>query len=172
MQPCPQQGENPRAVEMFGTSKWLDDRTCSYCGSMHPDDLFAAIEAGSVITPTDKSYKIYVDLPHPDAGKPCVLSSANFERIGDGWVKVTPENINSLPLDDYQRTHFGDGKHWVQVTTRSDRHRAKFYFEHLTREEQQRFIDLLNAKKVALAVPGYFYVRPFFIAPPERPAAA
>lgn len=37
-------------------------RTCSYCGSVHPDDLFAYIEAEGEIGPTDKSYKIY--LPH------------------------------------------------------------------------------------------------------------
>lgn len=36
-------------------------RACSYCGSMHPDDLFLAIETGRKVTPTDKSYKLYVD---------------------------------------------------------------------------------------------------------------
>lgn len=35
-------------------------RCCSYCGSMHPDDLFAAIERGDELGPTDKNYKLYV----------------------------------------------------------------------------------------------------------------
>jgi len=35
-------------------------RACSYCGSMHPDDLFEAITRGDEIGPTDKDYKIYV----------------------------------------------------------------------------------------------------------------
>lgn len=35
-------------------------RCCSYCGSMHPDDFFAAIEAGWEVEPTDKNYKSYV----------------------------------------------------------------------------------------------------------------
>ena len=34
---------------------------CSYCGSVHPDEFMAAVEAGEVeLEPTDKSYKVYV----------------------------------------------------------------------------------------------------------------
>lgn len=37
--------------------------TCSYCGSMPPEVLLALIENGAcVIGPTDKNYKIYVDI--------------------------------------------------------------------------------------------------------------
>lgn len=39
--------------------EWRDG-TCSYCGSMRPDDLFAAIAVGAEIGPTDKNYKVYV----------------------------------------------------------------------------------------------------------------
>jgi hypothetical protein len=35
-------------------------RWCRYCGSMHPDDFFRAIEEGAEITGTDKNYKVYV----------------------------------------------------------------------------------------------------------------
>lgn len=35
-------------------------RACSYCGSMHPDDLFQAIADGAEVEPTDKNYKAYV----------------------------------------------------------------------------------------------------------------
>jgi len=79
---------------------------CNYCGSAHPDEVFKAIEAGQKITPTDKSYKIYIE------GGPFM----------------------------------------------------KFYFQHFSKEECLRFIDLLNAKKIVLDEPGYFYVKPFFIA--------
>lgn len=85
-------------------------RACSYCGSMHPDDVFAAIEAGKMLDPTDKNYKVYV------RGVPGV---------------------------------------------------GKFYFQHFDEAQCRRFIDLLNAKRVTIAGAG-FYVRPFFIAPPER----
>jgi hypothetical protein len=35
-------------------------RTCSYCGSWHPDDLFTYLGAGGEVGPTDKTYKIYL----------------------------------------------------------------------------------------------------------------
>lgn len=37
-----------------------DLRSCSYCGSMHPDDVFVVIEAGGKFDGTDKNYKAYV----------------------------------------------------------------------------------------------------------------
>lgn len=55
---CPRHEDHmfPNVVD-----SWRPDGTCSFCGSMSPEKLFAAIEAGKEITPTDKSYKIYVD---------------------------------------------------------------------------------------------------------------
>lgn len=42
-------------------------RTCSYCGSLHPDDFMELVRAGVEIGPTDKSYKMYVE--GPEAGR-------------------------------------------------------------------------------------------------------
>lgn len=45
------------------------DRTCSYCGSVHPDDFFACLEEAAKegtdvrIEPSDKGYKFYVTRP-------------------------------------------------------------------------------------------------------------
>lgn len=39
---------------------------------------------------------------------------------------------------------------------------AKFYFQHFTSEDCDRFITLYNAKRMNLAAPGYFYVLPYF----------
>jgi hypothetical protein len=36
-------------------------RTCSWCGSLHPDDFMECAEVGKKLTPTDKNYKVYVD---------------------------------------------------------------------------------------------------------------
>lgn len=43
-----------------GSISPYDRRTCSYCGSWHPDDMLEYIENGGQIGPTDKSYKIYL----------------------------------------------------------------------------------------------------------------
>lgn len=39
---------------------WQSEETCSYCGSISPRALFAAIDTGTVLGPTDKNYKVYV----------------------------------------------------------------------------------------------------------------
>ncbi len=63
-----------------GQDRWekfkrIDNRVCSYCGSLHPDDLFRLVaESASAppdapyhsvveIEPSEKSYKIYVHQP-------------------------------------------------------------------------------------------------------------
>ena len=39
----------------------------------------------------------------------------------------------------------------------------KFYFEDLSPQQQVEFIELLNANKVVIGYPGYFYNPPFFV---------
>lgn len=99
----------PFAPHFAGEAHWREDRTCSYCGSIDPELLFEQIEKGAKIGPTDKSYKIYVDL-----------------------------------VDHHVR---GAGK---------------FYFQHLSEEQQNRFIELVNSKSMNIGFPGHFYVLPFF----------
>lgn len=41
--------------------------------------------------------------------------------------------------------------------------RGKFYFQHLSDEGKQRFIDLWNKNGLKISAPGHFYVTPFFI---------
>lgn len=40
---------------------------------------------------------------------------------------------------------------------------SKFYFQHLSDDGKQLFIEYLNQQKFKLAHPGYFYVRPYFV---------
>jgi len=45
-----------------GPDAWRDDRTCSCCGSIHPDDFMTLARSGEAeIGPTDKRYKAYVE---------------------------------------------------------------------------------------------------------------
>ena len=45
---------------------------------------------------------------------------------------------------------------------------GKFYFQHLSPEQQNKFIELYNAKKMKLGYPGHFYSRPFFCTPAQK----
>ena len=112
----------PRRQEIGDTSRfkvpqedeWREDRSCSWCGSMSPELLFEAIEAGCKLTPTDKNYKLYID--------------------GIANVFYVPNNNHS-----------------------------KFYFQHFSKEQCIKFIELSNDNKLKLGYPGYFYVIPFFM---------
>ena len=112
----------PRRVQEFGNTsrfkvpkqdKWRKDRTCSWCGSMSPELLFEAIEAGCKLTPTDKNYKLYID--------------------GIANIFYVPNNY------------------------------GKFYFQHFTKEQCIKFIELSNESKLNIGYPGYLYVLPFFM---------
>ena len=57
---CPRRAEVGGAPQFPGPDRWREDQTCSYCGSLSPAKLFEAIEAGTALDPTDKSYKLYI----------------------------------------------------------------------------------------------------------------
>lgn len=42
----------------------------------------------------------------------------------------------------------------------------KFYFQHLDGPQKERFVELLNAKKLNIGFPGRFYMQPFFVRKP------
>jgi hypothetical protein len=164
---CGRRGESVAAMRLEGKDFWLGrdgHKACSYCGSLSPDELFAAIEAGHKIGPTDKNYKIYVDLPNPHSGKTVEVGSESgptHDRNG----KRTRDDLTD------EETRAGRYERKIMGTASATVH-AKFYFQHFSVEQQQRFIDLLNARKINIGMPGHFYVRPFFIAAPERKVAA
>jgi len=67
-------------------------------------------------------------------------------RLEAGTISVTPTDKS---YKVYISNH-GDSEPFTGI---------KFYFQHLTVEQQDRFIELVNAKKIHLKEPGYFYVR-------------
>jgi len=132
-------------------------RACSYCGSMHPDDLFEAIDAGAHIGGTDKNYKIYVDAPsRAEPGKAIYTSSTH--QFG-GAVLLTKELCDEHGLDSYARQHYVG--QWVKIEPRSAKVHLKFYYMHFDAAQQQRFIDLYNDKKLNLDQFG-LYRAPYF----------
>lgn len=68
---CPRRAEIGGMASMANLpdhDEWRSNRTCSYCGSMHPDEVMLRLEAQNVtVGSTDKSYKIYL---HNDGGDP------------------------------------------------------------------------------------------------------
>jgi hypothetical protein len=114
---------------------------CSYCGSIRPEALFEAIDNGTPVGTTDKSYKLYVDLPGD--GKKRSRGSANFPQTG------------------YKKVPFK--KEWKAPAEPTLTFHAKFYFQHFSKDEMIRFVDLFNEKKINYAGGFGFYVMPFFM---------
>jgi hypothetical protein len=61
-------------------------RSCSYCGSIHPEDLIKLIEAGATMHGADWKYgwphKFYVEkIPNPHAGKVVEMGSSSGPSI-------------------------------------------------------------------------------------------
>jgi hypothetical protein len=163
---CPQQRGAVLKTQREHKTHLRPDGTCSYCGSITEEAFFAAVEAGLQVTPTDKSYKVYVDVPEPRAGQPRVVSvSGGDEQPGPDWIRADKEHLEASGW-------MGGGYQWMQLAPRGSVRTAKFYLEHLSYEGQIRFIALLNAKGMKLAYPGFYYVAPFFCRPVSKGAKA
>lgn len=163
---------------------------CPYDGSMHPDEFMAYLEKPwTELTPTDKNYKVYISVVSEENDEMREYASTTRDtRPGDEngmewgrewmtWetaVERHPELREAYErhlrmVENTAPSHpWRTATHWLQVGPRGDRRESKFYFEHLSDEQKQRFVDLLNKGKLTLREPGFFYRRPFFIASQSR----
>lgn len=156
---CPRRSENPIADDLFpDPDDWRTGRhgirTCSYCGSLSPETFFAYAEAGCMVDPTDKNYKVYIHPPNPDVGKIVEYGSdsgAAFDRHGNPRRHDLTDEEKATGR--YNRTLVGPASATLH---------EKFYFQHFSEDDRQRFIQMANAKKFNLAFPGRFYVTPYF----------
>lgn len=131
--PDPVHGQERR----FGRWSWRKPshgehyRTCSYCGSIHPEDLSA--ETAWAAEWADQKYgwphKFYVMIPNRTAAQRFVIgaSTAREPRWGDGWMPAAdvPPDVNTEGWGELPGIYA-----WVLVGTRPGHH-AKFYTQHL-----------------------------------------
>lgn len=104
--------------ESSGRSRTGRLRSCHYCGSMHPEDIAVAIQAGAKGEWADWKYgwphKAYFEgIPNPHAGLLEVRSSANYEHAGwikDGnyWHEVVPKPAPALTRGKFYTVHLLD----------------------------------------------------------------
>lgn len=170
-QPCPRQtNEAVMRVQKEHRSHWTDDGRCSYCGSISNDDFMLHVESGCTVTPTDKTYKVYIDVPNESCGALTVTGAAST-RMSQDWItpdEMSAEQKHALDESGYVDDLFGE-RFYLFGKEGATRH-EKFYFQHLTMPQMRRFVELLNEKKIKLAYPGRFYVAPFFITYNKRKA--
>lgn len=154
-QTCPRRGEIGQRWEE-GKDTWtvrgrrgsglLGDglRTCSYCGSLHPDDFMTGIEESTYqVGPTDKNYKAYVGL----------LPSAEEAAAADVRFEARIKDFNEERQKHERQIRMDFGVRDV----------AKFYYQHLSEDQRRRFVDLYNDHTMKIGYPHHFYVNPFFM---------
>lgn len=144
----------PRRSELFsvGSGVWGEDtwrkgtsfsghekndnfRSCSYCGSIHPDDFMRVIvDDGWIVEPTDKSYKAYLARPFTQEERERYNRSMGVDEIHDL----------------FKGHHRGESV-------------GKFYYQHLSEVQMRAFIDFYNGQGMKIGYPGHFYQPPFFM---------
>lgn len=131
---------------------------CSYCGSLEPGRFMQLVREGWWVGPTDKSYKAYLHQPLTDeqvAERKKSWMHDQFALFG-GAVREAVEHHPEAAAEIEQA--------WQGMSAAGGcgSSMAKFYYQHLSAEQQQEFIDLVNTKQMKIGVPGHFYVLPFF----------
>lgn len=67
------------------------------------------------------------------------------------FMKQASEGIELGPTDKSYKVYVGKTEH------------QKFYFQHLSEDQKERFVVLLNTQQLNMGYPGHFYVLPYFI---------
>lgn len=161
MLPCPRRAEASFSITPPDRDHWReDDKSCSYCGSMHPDTFMRLAAAGNKVTPTDKGYKVYVEVDNALVGKRACVTSASHPIAG--YKILTEEMADTVTWERESDRKYYVGR-YVQFSEHPATKTKKFYFMHLSEEQKVEFVGLINDKKLTLAHPGYFYVLPYFV---------
>lgn len=159
---CPRRAEAP--LQLPGPDRW-DNRPslaqgigpcCSYCGSLNPEVFMEKIREGWIVGPTDKSYKAYLQQPYtPEELEGIRTADAIWKAVKQRKLdEGAAEDEAAAAADEHWGKHHGTAVQGLTV--------AKFYYVHLSEQQQHEFIELHNAKAMKIGFPGHFYAVPFF----------
>lgn len=91
---CPRRAETRSTA--YGPDSIERGGSCSYCGSMHPDDFMdiARGDKPGELGPTDKSYKVYVE----GTG---TFKKFYFQHLSEDQMREFVDLYNARPRRDY-----------------------------------------------------------------------
>lgn len=143
---------------------------CSYCGSLPPDMFMEHIRDGTAaLEATDKSYKLYLDIPNPNEGG-IRVSSRSDSTSGGGkpWEELTDVEKKAVKsqwkkprggiFGKGEKRYYKDGR-WDIGEWGATVH-CKFYTAHLSEEQGREFEQLFKDNKIVWKYPLY---RPLYI---------
>lgn len=133
--------------------------SCSFCGSLDPDRFMELVREGWVVGPTDKNYKAY--LHRPLSGEEKAERKATWLRnFSPEELRATAESRSENP--EQVRAELESYYDAQVAPAEASSTEAKFYYQHLSAEQQAEFIELYNARGMSVGYPGRLYVLPFF----------
>ena len=136
---------------------WEPDNTCSHCGGLRPSVALEAMRKGAKVVPTDKNYKIYVEMPEPKVGQMRVVGVMNHTPDDDsaqsGWVKADPAVLKEAGWSVGE----DDDAQWMRLEPYGPTTTTKCYLNHFSEAQAIEFVVLAETKKMNLATPGHFY---------------
>lgn len=88
-------------------------RTCDFCGSMHPEDLLAALQAGATLSVSDFKYgwphKFYVSgIRHAYEDVPVITSRTSYVQDGQRVNENGPEHPMGPANGKWYNLHLSD----------------------------------------------------------------
>lgn len=127
------------SAERFGGWYWRESHygehwmTCSYCGSIHPEDLVAELPASSLHWADLKygwPHKLYIDIPSRDPGKIFPIGLSNTQQsYGHPWKAIADLTNEECEILNENHRDLTDVT-YVLFSTRETLH-TKFYSVHL-----------------------------------------
>lgn len=89
-------------------------------------------------------------------GDPDVWTDRESHRECSWCGSIHPDDFINMVSQGAELTP-SDKSHKVYVDKN-----FRFHFQHLSRRQQQQFIELFNIGKLNVGSPGYFFVEPYF----------
>lgn len=131
-------------------------RSCGYCGSMHPSDVVAALQAGATCGFADMKYgyphKLYLDnVPNPHAGELEVRAWSSHPQRGFDREVREPRYDEKTGLRVADHVHYTEQPKPARSTTN-----GKFYTVHLqdATAEEQEIISKAMGLRIAFNADG------------------
>ena len=116
---CPRRGESLLASRHSpGPDHWErfksnGNRICSYCGSLHPEDMFALVKASAEAS-HDAPYRSVVDIEPSDKGYKVYVHQPGVRNASEGGIKFYTQHL----------PHSADGKIVVSAEQQDEYRRA------------------------------------------------
>lgn len=115
---CPRRIENPLADTTFpGPDRWQKfksngNRVCSYCGSLHHEDLFQLVKQAAE-TPIDAEYSSSVNIEPSDKNYKIYVHQPGVRNAHEGGIKFYMQHLprkadGSLDVDDEKNREYSE----------------------------------------------------------------